>query len=768
MSSRVPPLGSLPEDILAWLQDTPPTWYRADSDNSAGASKPWSNRSALQILLLSSNELTSLDERVGQFEALTRLELHSNRLTSLPSTLSQLSQLTTLTLSRNEFTQVPSSILMLPHLTSLDLSHNQLEQLWPVQDTVLPALEKLDLSSNRLATNALRPMPRALKILDLSYNALREPVPLHILQGLSALEDLSLAHNDLPDSLFALDGTRQALPLLHTMDVRGTHVTSLSAIETAMASPHSVSVAEVKDKNRALPAIPASSSAALVQHQIVRLSARPSAQDVSEVRAALAATCTLAPLFLVSDVQVRTESHRRRRGGRGRGGEDRARHRDDHANENGVTPNAGSALANAKLSTKKKEALGQVPCKFFRNNGCSAGDACPFAHTLPGEGQPKAVCQWYIKGSCRFGHRCALAHIMPGQPMSMDRKNKRAAQQGASQAAKSSEEPRPSDDKAGENRTSPQQTSSSAMFIPSRPKISDESIVRPGSEGEASSLSQSASHSLSQSYTQSTWGRDAAGSVPRTYEPAGTPTATTAASAFGTSPFSQPGNHSLFFNPTSSEIRASTVPETDTPWGGRRKVEEPLTDSVHGEDFLPSSLSDLLTPAELERRTRYARDNMPSLSSSISSKPLNPISQSLPHPQSLPVSSFGVSPSTAQPGRMSYGGSFSLMNARTNGLGRRTSGANSVHASPFMPPILDSALHSPPNLSPPGTLSSSLGGERISMPFSSRLSSDDVRRRAPAAPGSSAFFTSQAPPPISPAILPAADVDVDEAIFELE
>lgn len=42
--------------------------------------------------------------------------------------------------------------------------------------------------------------------------------------------------------------------------------------------------------------------------------------------------------------------------------------------------------------------------------------------------QTKPVCQWYAKGNCRFGAKCALAHILPGQPMSFDRKNKRAAQ----------------------------------------------------------------------------------------------------------------------------------------------------------------------------------------------------------------------------------------------------------------------------------------------------------------------------------------------------
>lgn len=84
-----------------------------------------------------------------------------------------------------------------------------------------------------------------------------------------------------------------------------------------------------------------------------------------------------------------------------------------------IQEGSASVLSSAKLSTKKKEALSQVPCKFFRSNGCSAGNACPFAHITPGEGQGKAICQWFLKGSCRFGHKCALAHILPGQPISV-------------------------------------------------------------------------------------------------------------------------------------------------------------------------------------------------------------------------------------------------------------------------------------------------------------------------------------------------------------
>ncbi|KDQ09049.1 hypothetical protein BOTBODRAFT_37425 [Botryobasidium botryosum FD-172 SS1] len=83
-----------------------------------------------------------------------------------------------------------------------------------------------------------------------------------------------------------------------------------------------------------------------------------------------------------------------------------------------------------KGASKSKD-LSHVPCKFFRVGACTAGPACPFSHIASEPGQQKQVCNWFVKGSCKFGHKCALAHILPGQPISMDRKNKRAAQQAA-------------------------------------------------------------------------------------------------------------------------------------------------------------------------------------------------------------------------------------------------------------------------------------------------------------------------------------------------
>lgn len=415
LEKRDPPLTDLPPEVFDLVFDTPPAWYTRDT--------PWAQRSDLHVLTAGDNELTTVDERIGTLRALSRLELQKNRLASLPPALGTLGRLSVLSLAHNALTQLPACLLTLP-LTSLNVSHNRLKTLWQASDFsngALRMLRHLDVSHNEIHTASIGVLPASLQRLDLSHNKLQGPLPAALFAPLVELEDLALGGNELHDTVFARDGSTRALPRLAVLDVRGARVTALAALEAAFASAPSLSFAEARDKHRTPPTAPGAAAQdatpAFVAHQLVRVAARPNDEMRSVSVSVNGATVMLPPLYVLSDVQVRTESHRRKRGGRGRGGEDRARAREEH--EDSAPPNAGSALANAKLSTKKKEALGQVPCKFFRNNGCSAGDACPFAHTLPGEGQPKAVCQWYLKGSCRFGHRCALAHILPGQPMSV-------------------------------------------------------------------------------------------------------------------------------------------------------------------------------------------------------------------------------------------------------------------------------------------------------------------------------------------------------------
>ncbi|KAG6860265.1 hypothetical protein C0995_013509 [Termitomyces sp. Mi166 len=113
--------------------------------------------------------------------------------------------------------------------------------------------------------------------------------------------------------------------------------------------------------------------------------------------------------------------------------DDRDRERDT---ERGERPDRGGTKQKSSTSTSSKTSkdLSHVPCKFYKVGGCTAGASCPFSHHLPEPGQ-KETCAWFVKGNCKFGHKCALAHILPGQSMSMDRKNKKAAQVAAHAAA---------------------------------------------------------------------------------------------------------------------------------------------------------------------------------------------------------------------------------------------------------------------------------------------------------------------------------------------
>ncbi|KAK3690551.1 hypothetical protein B0T22DRAFT_194146 [Podospora appendiculata] len=52
-----------------------------------------------------------------------------------------------------------------------------------------------------------------------------------------------------------------------------------------------------------------------------------------------------------------------------------------------------------------------VPCKFFRQGACQAGNACPFSHDLSSAAE--TVCKYFAKGNCKFGPKCANIHVLP-------------------------------------------------------------------------------------------------------------------------------------------------------------------------------------------------------------------------------------------------------------------------------------------------------------------------------------------------------------------
>lgn len=52
-----------------------------------------------------------------------------------------------------------------------------------------------------------------------------------------------------------------------------------------------------------------------------------------------------------------------------------------------------------------------VPCKFFRQGACQAGNACPFSHDLGNA--TENICKYFAKGNCKFGPKCANIHLLP-------------------------------------------------------------------------------------------------------------------------------------------------------------------------------------------------------------------------------------------------------------------------------------------------------------------------------------------------------------------
>ena len=90
---------------------------------------------------------------------------------------------------------------------------------------------------------------------------------------------------------------------------------------------------------------------------------------------------------------------------------------DIFSNQVQLPPNTGPAgtvaVTNGSNSTNNKN-LSHVPCKFFKQGVCQAGNSCPFSHNLEGAlGADKLPCKYFQKGNCKFGLKCALAHFLP-------------------------------------------------------------------------------------------------------------------------------------------------------------------------------------------------------------------------------------------------------------------------------------------------------------------------------------------------------------------
>ncbi|SCV03199.1 LAME_0H08504g1_1 [Lachancea meyersii CBS 8951] len=80
------------------------------------------------------------------------------------------------------------------------------------------------------------------------------------------------------------------------------------------------------------------------------------------------------------------------------------------------TLNHQRAILEHRLITKNsvpQKNYSHVPCRFFRQGTCQAGDSCPFSHSLNSVAADATPCKYFERGHCRFGNKCANAHILP-------------------------------------------------------------------------------------------------------------------------------------------------------------------------------------------------------------------------------------------------------------------------------------------------------------------------------------------------------------------
>jgi len=172
----------------------------------------------LQLLVLASNQLSTLPPEIGRLTALTGLFLNNNQLTTLPPEIGRLTALTGLGLSDNQLSTLPPEIGGLTALTTLTLSGNQLSTL-PPEIGQLTALTRLRLDGNQLST--LPPeigRLTALTALRLSNNQLSTLPP--EIGRLTALTALDVNGNPLTDALLeaANQGTHAVVAYLRGLE----------------------------------------------------------------------------------------------------------------------------------------------------------------------------------------------------------------------------------------------------------------------------------------------------------------------------------------------------------------------------------------------------------------------------------------------------------------------------------------------------------------------------------------------------------------------
>ncbi|GFR82517.1 leucine-rich repeat-containing protein 40 [Elysia marginata] len=202
-------LSAVPESVWTIQEDTPEEARVVSMDNNEDK---WWDTVELTKLILASNTLSCLDEKLGNLSALTVLDVHDNQLTSLPKAVGSLENLQKLDVGHNNLSELPPHIGMLANLKTLQAEHNHLTEL--CEDLCSARqLEVLNVSNNKIAS-----LPRYicllshLRSLNVSHNHLGQLPP--DIGAMDALRIFDGTHNQLaslPDEL----GNLRKLEQLH-------------------------------------------------------------------------------------------------------------------------------------------------------------------------------------------------------------------------------------------------------------------------------------------------------------------------------------------------------------------------------------------------------------------------------------------------------------------------------------------------------------------------------------------------------------------------
>ncbi|CAI2183931.1 10837_t:CDS:2 [Funneliformis geosporum] len=76
--------------------------------------------------------------------------------------------------------------------------------------------------------------------------------------------------------------------------------------------------------------------------------------------------------------------------------------------------NGSNSSNDGKANSKSNSNLAHIPCKFFKSGACTAGKNCVFSHSKDPPSD-NYVCKYFLKGNCKFGNKCALSHTLPNE-----------------------------------------------------------------------------------------------------------------------------------------------------------------------------------------------------------------------------------------------------------------------------------------------------------------------------------------------------------------